>query len=72
MSNYRFRLVIEPEDIYNRLLPEQKEQFKKIEITDATLLNDGTVILECLALEDKIGEYPNLQRLLGDGYVTVV
>lgn len=72
MSNYRFRLVIKPEDIYNRLLPEQKEQIKKLEITDVDLLNNGDVILECLALTDTIAEYPNLQRLLSDGYITVV
>ena len=72
MSNYKFTLIIEPKDIYNRLLPEQKEQINNVKITDVTLRDNGSVEIECLALKDEIIEYPYLQRILDDGYVSVV
>lgn len=68
--NYKFKLKIEPEDIYNRLIPEQKEKFNNLKITGVKLLDDGIVEIECLALKDKILENPYRQVLFGDGYIT--
>ena len=72
MSNYKFKLKIEPEDIFNRLVPEQKEQLNSIKVTDAILCDDGSVEIECLALKDKVTTYPNLQRLLSDDYISII
>lgn len=72
MSNYKFKLKIEPEDIYNRLIPEQKEKFNNLKITDVKLLDDGIVEIECLALKDKILENPYLQALFSDEYITAI
>lgn len=63
MSLNKMKLRIEPVDIYNKLLPEQKEKFKNIMITDVDLV-DGSVTIECIALEDDVMESNVLQRLL--------
>ena len=72
MDNYEFLLNIKPKDIYNKLLPKQKELFDHIQITDATLCDDNTVKIKCLALANKNIEFAELQSLLGDGYISVV
>lgn len=51
MNINKFSLYITPEDIYNRILPEQREQLDKVIITSADLLGDGYVHIECMALE---------------------
>ena len=72
MEQYRLKLLIEPNDIYNRLSPEDKERFKEVKIINATLLHDGSVELECLVLENSIINCISHQRLLSnDGYLKV-
>lgn len=68
MSLNKINLKIEPVDIYNKLLPEQKEKFKNIMITDVELVG-GSVTIECIALEDDVVESNVLQRLLPSGYI---
>lgn len=66
MSNYKFKVAIDAADIYNKLLPEQKELFNNIKITNVELLQDKHVYIECLALEQDIQELPFVQKLIGD------
>lgn len=63
MSNFRFRLLVYPEYIYNNLHPDEKEQFDHIEIAGAALSSNGVVEIECLALEDETIERDDLQVL---------
>ena len=70
MSNYGFSLYIKPEDIYNKLLPEQRGQFSNIKIINATLFNDELHI-DCLALEKEVLECQYRQKLLDDGFIIV-
>lgn len=72
MSNYRFAIAIRPEDVYDILVPEQKEQFDHIEITGAILEPDGVVHIDCLALEDETIEtdFRQLPTFNIDGYIT--
>ena len=63
----RFKISIRPEDIYNRLVPEQKEQFDNIQIVDATIGADGSITIDCFALTDKVKESKyRLHVLTGD------
>ena len=73
MSNYKFKLLIKPEEIYSNLLPEQKKLFDNIQITKAELWNSGEVEIECLALENDIKKTPYLQVMsFSNGkYITV-
>ena len=67
MKNCRFKISIRPEDIYNRLVPEQKEQFDNIQIVDATIGADGSITIDCFALTDKVKESKyRLHVLTGD------
>ena len=67
MSNYGFSLYIKPEDIYNKLLPEQRGQFSNIKIINATLFNDELHI-DCLALEKEVLELrKGKDKLVGGG-----
>ena len=66
MNNYKFSLAIEAEDIYDKLLPEQKEKINKIKITNVQLHQDKRVYIECLALDQDIEELPFTQKLIGD------
>ena len=70
MCNYKFNLWIEPKDIYDKLFPEQKEQFSDVKIINANLGTDGNVEIECLAFESEIKELPFRQKLIGDWYIT--
>lgn len=72
MNNCKFTLLIKPEDIYNKLIPEQRNMFNNIKITSTNLLNSGDIEIECLALSDEVTEYPNRQKLLGDWYITAM
>ena len=72
MGNYKFTLSIEPEDIYNRLKPEEKKQFDNVKITNVNLLNNGTVEVECIAFDDEIIENPYLQKLFGNGCISII
>ena len=72
MSNCKFKLIIEPKDIYNRLIPEQKERFSNLKITNVKLLDNEIVEIECLALKDDILENPYRQTLLNDEYITAI
>lgn len=63
MSLNKMKLIIEPVDIYSKLLPEQKEKFKNIMITDVDLVG-GSVTIECIALEDDVVKSNVLQSLL--------
>ena len=62
MSNYKFKVAIDAEDIYNNLLPEHKELFNTVKITNVELLQDKYVYIECLALEQDIVELPFVQK----------
>lgn len=68
MSLNKMKLIIEPVDIYNKLLPKQKEKFKNIMITDVKLVGDS-VMIECIALEDDVVKSNVGQRLLTGGYI---
>lgn len=57
-TNYRFRVVLQPQKIYANLPPEQRGQIGSLLITNATLLSNGDVELECLALENEIEDIP--------------
>ena len=73
MSNYKFKLAIRPKDIYDRLIPDQKDRFNSIEITSAKLLDYGIVEIECLALKDEIIETPERQILhFNNDYITAI
>ena len=58
MSNYKFKLLIKPKDIYNNLVSEQKKLFNNIQIVKAELLDNGEVEIGCLALDNDIVETP--------------
>ena len=70
MSNYKFKLAIDAADIYNKLLPEQKELFQNVKITNVELLQDKYVYIECLALTNEIIERNCCQRLLTSNYIS--
>ena len=72
MSNYNFKLIIRPEDIYNKLLPEQRAQFTTVEIVGANLDSRGIVEIECLALDDNIVEKQEVQALLTGIYISAI
>ena len=74
MSNYKFKILIKPEAIYNNLLFEQKKLFNNIQITNAELLNNNRgVEIECLALESDTVETPFVQlvEFSKDKHITV-
>lgn len=71
MNNCKFTLLIESEDIYNKLLPEQKEQFDSVIITNVDLLNEKFLKIECLALGSTIKEFPYVQKVLKNPYITL-
>lgn len=73
MCNYKFKLLIKPQAIYDNLLPEQKKLFDNIQITKARLWDSGEVEIECLALKNAVKETPYLQimEFSKDEYVTV-
>ena len=71
MSNYKFKLLIHPKDIYDNLIPEQKKLLNNVQITKATLLDNGAVEIDCLALESEVIESSYLQVLsFDDKYLT--
>ena len=72
MSNYKFKLAIDAKDIYNKLLPEQKELFNDVKITNVELLQDKYVYIECLALQKDIFERTIVQKLLSGDYITAI
>jgi len=76
MKNYQFKLCIKPDEIYNKILPEQRDCFDSVKITQANLLDNGTVELTCLALKDEIIETSYRQLLSLDTnkttYINVV
>lgn len=53
-ANYRFRIVLQPKKIYANLPPEYRGQIGSLLITNTTLLSNGDVELECLALESEV------------------
>ena len=61
MSNYKFKILIKPEEIYNNLLPEQKNLFNNVQIVKTELLGGGEVAIECLALKNDVKETPFIQ-----------
>ena len=72
MNIYRFDLYLDPQDIYNKLEPSQKEQIGSVVITNAQLGGDGYVHIECAALEKGIEITPKKQpayrqSLIDDG-----
>ena len=56
MSNYKFKLLIKPEEISNNLLPEQKNLFNNVQIIKTELLGSGEVEIDCLALVSEVLE----------------
>lgn len=46
-------VYIEPQDVLNNLSDEFKDKFNKCVFTDVQRMNDGTVNLTCLLLDDK-------------------
>ena len=71
MCNYKIKLKITPNDIFNKLSHKDKERFNSIEILNTTLLQDGSAILECLISENKINDTQYLQHLFSDGYLII-
>ena len=73
MSNYKFKLLIKPEEIYNNLYPEQKKQFNNVQIIKAVLFDNGELEIECLALESEVKKTPYLQivEFPKDEYITI-
>lgn len=62
MKNCKFSIAINSNDIYAKILPEQKENFDSVKITGASLFGDS-VIIECLALKEEIVQLDILQKL---------
>lgn len=56
--NYRFRIVLQPQKICANLPPEYRGQIGSLLITNTTLLSNGDVELECLALESEVEDIP--------------
>lgn len=73
MNNYKFKLLIRAKEIYDNLIPKQKNQFNNIQIIKTTLLDSGDVEIECLALESEIIENSCWQILSfpNDKYISV-
>ena len=72
MNNKKFTLYIEAKDIYDKLVPEEKEQINNIEIIGVELHNGQTVVIECLALKDKVtDDLSYKQNLLIGKYINV-
>ena len=69
MANYKFKLLIKSEDIYKKLSLEQRRQFNDIKIINTQMLDNGDVHIECIALENKITDFPYIQHLITDGYI---
>ena len=67
MDNCKFKLLLSPSSIQDKILPEQKEKIEEVRIIGTTLLANGELEIECLALKEKPIELPNAQVLL-DGY----
>ena len=62
MNIHKFSIYISTKDIYDKLMPNQKEEIENIIITSANLLGDVAHI-ECVALEKgtEITEVPYRQ-----------
>lgn len=71
MNNYKINILIKPDDIYNKLSPEDKKRFKDVMITNAILLDDGSIKIGCLLTEDKPKDVEFIQLFCSDGYLTV-
>lgn len=71
MNNYKFKLAIDAADIYNKLLPEQKDLFNDVKIMNVESCGDKRVIIECLVLEKDIEEVPFVQKIIDDGEIRV-
>lgn len=67
MCNYKIKLKISPNDIFNKLSYNDKKRFRSIEILNTTLLQEGSVIIECLISENKTNDISYLQHLFSDG-----
>lgn len=63
MKNYKYKFKIEKNDVYNALPSDVKNQCKELKITNAKLLSNGDIEIECLALTDEIIECPYLYKL---------
>ena len=76
MNIHRFDLYINPQDIYDKLEPKQRERIGNIVIKNAQLFSDGCIHIECAALEKGIEITPKepayRQSLIGDGYITAI
>ena len=81
MGNRKFRIYISAEEIYNHLLPEQKERFNNVQIIGATVESnvycqgvcESGVEIECLALESEVTQ-PNYRSIVSfkeDEYIVV-
>ena len=65
MSIRKFSVCITAEDIYNKLLPEEKELFTHVKIINADICSKS-IHIECLALQEEINECNHSQKLIGD------
>ena len=78
MNIHRFNLYINPQDIYDKIEPKQKEQIGGVVITNAQLLGDGRIYIECAALEKGIEITPKkepayIQSLMDNsGYIIAI
>ena len=66
MSIKKFDVFITPEDIYDKIVPEQRELFSHVKIINATVHGNRGVYIECLALDEEIIEPKYAQKLIGD------
>lgn len=66
MNSCKFTVYIDPKDIYKKIVPEQRNQFKSIMITKAELCENGNVEIECLTLDGEIDDVLHRQKLLSN------
>ena len=68
----KFCVSITADDIYNKITPEQKEQFTRVKITNIRLWKNDAVDIECIALDEEINECNTIQKLIGDWNISVI
>lgn len=72
MNKCHLKVYLDPQDIYNKLSPDDKERFKNLEIIKSELTPDGSIEIDCHVYEADTKTSDILrQKLLSDGYLKV-
>ncbi len=69
MNNHKLKFSITSEDIYNKFSENEKSKINNIKITKAELINNETVIIECMLLTEPVINSKYIYKLIGEGNI---